>query len=44
MTVTMPAGVQTARDLVGPAIAEAVNRLSPAVRTVAAYHLGPRGR
>jgi geranylgeranyl diphosphate synthase type I len=40
MTVTMPAGVQTARDLTGPAIAEAVNRLSPAVRTVAAYHLG----
>jgi len=40
MTVTMPAGVQTARDLVGPAIAEAVSRLSPAVRTVAAYHLG----
>ena len=40
MTVTMPAGVQTARDLVGPAIAEAVSRLSPAVRQVAAYHLG----
>jgi len=40
MTVTMPPGVQTARDLVGPAIAEAVDRLSPAVRTVAAYHLG----
>ena len=29
MTVVMPAGVQTARDLVGPAIAEAVGRLSP---------------
>jgi geranylgeranyl diphosphate synthase type I len=40
MTVVMPAGVQTARDLVGPAIAEAVGRLSPAVRTVASYHLG----
>ncbi len=40
MTVTMPAGVQTARDLTGPAIAGAISRLSPAVRTVAAYHLG----
>jgi geranylgeranyl diphosphate synthase, type I len=40
MTVTMPAGVQTARDLVGPAIAEAVAKLSPNVRAVAAYHLG----
>ncbi len=40
MTVVMPAGVQTARDLVGPAIAEAVSRLSPAVRTVASNHLG----
>ena len=40
MTVTMPAGVQTARDIVGPAIADAVRRLSPAVRAVAAYHLG----
>jgi geranylgeranyl diphosphate synthase, type I len=40
MTVTMPAGVQTARDLTGPAIAGAVSRLSPAVRTVSAYHLG----
>jgi geranylgeranyl diphosphate synthase, type I len=40
MTVTMPAGVRTARDLVGPAIADAVDRLSPAVRQVAAYHLG----
>ncbi len=37
----MPAGVETARDLVGPAIAAAVARLSPEVRTVAAYHLGP---
>jgi geranylgeranyl diphosphate synthase type I len=40
MTVTMPAGVQTARDLVSPAIAEAVSRLSPEIRKVAAYHLG----
>jgi geranylgeranyl diphosphate synthase, type I len=40
MTVTMPAGVQTARDLTGPTIAAAVSRLSPAVRAVAAYHLG----
>jgi geranylgeranyl diphosphate synthase, type I len=40
MTMTMPPGVQVARDLVGPAIADAVTRLSPDVRTVAAYHLG----
>jgi geranylgeranyl diphosphate synthase type I len=40
VTITMPAGVQVARDLVGPAIAGAVGRLSPDVRTVAAYHLG----
>ncbi len=40
MTATMPAGVETARDLVGPAIAEAVTRLSPEVRVVAEYHLG----
>ena len=32
--------METARDLVGPAIAAAVDRLSPDVRTVAAYHLG----
>ena len=36
----MPPGVATARDLVGPALASAVERLSPDVRTVAAYHLG----
>jgi geranylgeranyl diphosphate synthase, type I len=36
----MPAGVETARDVVGPAIAAAVDRLSPEVRLVAAYHLG----
>jgi geranylgeranyl diphosphate synthase type I len=40
MTATIPAGVETARDLVGPAIAAAVDRLSPEVRMVAAYHLG----
>jgi geranylgeranyl diphosphate synthase type I len=40
MTATIPAGVETARDLVGPAIAAAVSRLSPDVRSVAAYHLG----
>jgi geranylgeranyl diphosphate synthase type I len=40
MTATMPAGVEIARDLVGPAIAAAVQRLSPDVREVAAYHLG----
>src|SRR5215468_11267291 len=36
----MPAGVATARDLVGPALAHAVERMSPDVREVAAYHLG----
>jgi geranylgeranyl diphosphate synthase, type I len=40
MTMTMPPGVQVARDLVGPEIAAAVGRLNPSVRTVAAYHLG----
>jgi geranylgeranyl diphosphate synthase type I len=40
MTAVMPPGVATARDLVGPALASAVDRLSPDVRTVAAYHLG----
>jgi geranylgeranyl diphosphate synthase type I len=40
MTATIPAGVENARDLVGPATAAAVERLSPEVRTVAAYHLG----
>ncbi len=40
MTTTIPAGVETARDLVGPAIAGWVDRLSPEVRIVAAYHLG----
>jgi geranylgeranyl diphosphate synthase type I len=40
MTAVMPAGVATARDLVGPAMAVAITRLSPEVRPVAAYHLG----
>ncbi|HEY2306464.1 MAG TPA: polyprenyl synthetase family protein, partial [Streptosporangiaceae bacterium] len=40
MTAVMPAGVATARDLVGPAMAVAITRLSPEVRSVAAYHLG----
>src|SRR5487761_897988 len=36
----MPAGVAVARDLVGPATEAAINRLSPRVRRVAAYHFG----
>jgi geranylgeranyl diphosphate synthase type I len=40
VTVTMPAGVAVARDLVGPANEAAINRLSPRVRRVAAYHYG----
>jgi geranylgeranyl diphosphate synthase, type I len=47
MTATIPEGVESARDLVGPAIAAAVDQLSPEVRIVAAYHLGltdPAGR
>jgi len=40
VTVVMPAGVAVARDLVGPAMEAAIARLSPDVRTVAAYHLG----
>jgi len=43
MTATIPAGVESARDLVGPAVAAAVDRLSPDVRVVAAYHLGLTG-
>jgi geranylgeranyl diphosphate synthase, type I len=43
MTAVIPAGVETARDLVGPALAAAVERLSPEVRKVAAYHLGLAG-
>ena len=40
MTAVMPAGVGLARDIVGPAMAAAVARLSPEVRRVSAYHLG----
>jgi geranylgeranyl diphosphate synthase type I len=40
MTAVIPAGVETARDLVGPALSAAVNRLSADVGEVAAYHLG----
>ena len=40
MTAVMPDGVAVARDLVGPALAAAVDRLTPEVRRVAAYHLG----
>jgi geranylgeranyl diphosphate synthase, type I len=40
MTAVMPEGVAVARDLVGPALAAAVDRLTPEVRAVAAYHLG----
>ena len=40
MTATVPVGVEAARDLVGPAIGAALDRLSPEVRVVAAYHLG----
>ncbi|MBO0773470.1 MAG: polyprenyl synthetase family protein [Actinobacteria bacterium] len=43
MTAVIPAGVETARDLVGPAMATAVARLSPDVRPVAEYHLGLAG-
>jgi geranylgeranyl diphosphate synthase, type I len=40
MTAVMPEGVAIARDLTGPALAAAVERLTPEVRAVAAYHLG----
>ena len=43
MTAVIPAGVETARDLVGPALAAVVESLSPDVRKVAAYHLGLAG-
>jgi geranylgeranyl diphosphate synthase type I len=36
----MPDGVAIARDLVGPALAASIDRLTPEVRAVAAYHLG----
>jgi len=40
MTAVMPSGVETARDLVGPALGAAIARLSPDIRPVAGYHLG----
>ena len=40
MTTAMPAGVAAARDLVGPAVGGWLERLSPDVKIVAAYHLG----
>jgi geranylgeranyl diphosphate synthase type I len=40
VTATIPAAVKTARDCVGPAMAAAVDRLSPDIKEVAAYHLG----
>jgi geranylgeranyl diphosphate synthase, type I len=43
VTATIPAAVETARDCVGPAMVAAVDRLSPDVREVAAYHLGLAG-
>jgi geranylgeranyl diphosphate synthase type I len=36
----MPEGVAIARDLVGPALAASLDRLTPEVREVAAYHFG----
>ncbi len=43
MTATIPAAVETARDYVSPAMVAAVDRLSPDIREVAAYHLGLPG-
>ena len=40
MTAVIPAGVTTARDIVRPALMASLERLSPAMRQVAAYHLG----
>jgi geranylgeranyl diphosphate synthase type I len=40
MTALIPAGVTTARDIVRPALEAALERLTPAMRRVAAYHLG----
>jgi geranylgeranyl diphosphate synthase, type I len=40
VTATIPAGVEIARDLVGPGIEAAIARLSPDIRPVASYHLG----
>jgi geranylgeranyl diphosphate synthase, type I len=43
VTATIPAAVETARDCVSPAMIAAVDRLSPDIREVAAYHLGLPG-
>jgi geranylgeranyl diphosphate synthase type I len=40
MTITTPDSVTEVRDLLRPALAATVDRLSPEVRAVAAYHLG----
>src|SRR5260370_31755254 len=40
MTAVIPAGVMTARDLVRPALEASLERLTPTMRQVAAYHLG----
>jgi len=38
--VTVPAALDRARELAVPALREAVGRLAPSIRRVAAYHLG----
>ncbi len=43
MTATIPAAVETAKDSVSPAMTAAIDRLSPDIREVAAYHLGLPG-
>jgi geranylgeranyl diphosphate synthase type I len=40
MTAIVPAGVTTARDIVRPALEASLERLTPTMRQVAAYHLG----
>ncbi len=40
MTAIIPVGVTTARDVVRPALEASLERLTPAMRKVAAYHLG----
>src|SRR5260370_36170045 len=43
MTAVSHAGVMTARDLVRPALEASLERLTPTMRQVAAYHLGLAG-
>jgi geranylgeranyl diphosphate synthase type I len=43
MTRTLPAPVDRARDLVVPALQEAVLRLEPSIREVVEYHMGLTG-